>query len=136
MSTSGTVSTADCSIGKGRAALWFGLIGGGAAWGTHLLLAYAISEFGCVGGLELPGYLGISPVAWLLLNVTLLTTAVASIATMVAWRRRGCLSGAAERAAPDVAERYAAHVGLVCSGLFTLIILFESLPIFYYLRGC
>jgi hypothetical protein len=117
-------------VGAGRGALWFGLLGGAAAWTAHLTLAYAAAEFGCVGGLGVRGYLGVSLVAWLELALTAVTTLVAASATAVAYR-------AFRRLRPDeAAERYAARAGLLTSGLFTFIILFESIPILYYLHRC
>jgi hypothetical protein len=120
-----------------RGALWFGLLGGAGAWTAHLMLAYAAAEFGCVGRLGEQSYLGITMVAWLVLALTVATTLTSGAATVVAYRSRCRLRS--EEAAEDAAgaaERYAARAGLMMSGMFTFVILFESIPIFYYLHGC
>lgn len=119
-----------------RGALWFGLFGGAIAWTAHLMLAYAAAEFGCVGRLGERGYLGITFVAWLELALTVATTMVAAAATVVAYRsHRHLRSGEAEDA-KVAAERHIAWTGFLTSGTFTFVILFESIPILYYLHGC
>ena len=120
-----------------RAALWFGLLGGAMAWTVHLLLAYAVAEFGCVGRLGERGYLGITLVAWLEVALTLGTTLASGAATVVAYRcHRQLRFAAAPADAAVAAERQTAWAGLLTSGLFTFIILFESIPILYYLHHC
>lgn len=139
-------------VAVSRGALWFGLLGGAIAWTVHLMFAYAAAEFGCVGRLGERGYLGITLVAWLEVALTSATALVAGAATFVAYRcdRRlrddAIQMGAAQTNAADsnaaltnaalVAEQYTARAGLLTSGLFTFIILFESIPILYYLRNC
>jgi hypothetical protein len=121
----------------GRGALWFGLFGGAIAWMVHLMLAYAAAEFGCVGRLGARGYLGISMVAWLELALTVATAMASGAATVVAYRsHRRLRSGGKEGDAAMAAERYTAWAGLLTSGTFTFIILFESIPILYYLHSC
>jgi hypothetical protein len=123
-----------------RRALWFGLLGGALAWTAHLMFAYAIAEFGCVGGWGHGGYLDISLVAWLEVLLTVVTAAVAAAATFVAYRcylssATAPLDSAASGSARDT-DRYTAYVGLLSGSLFFFVILFESIPIFFYLRHC
>jgi hypothetical protein len=118
-----------------RSALWFGLFGGAVAWTVHLMLAYATAEFGCVGRLGERSYQGITLVAWLEVVLTLVTTLASAAATVVAYRCHRRLRCDAARADAD-AERYTAWAGVLTSGLFTFIILFESIPILYYLHNC
>lgn len=120
-------------VGVSRRALWFGLLGGAVAWTLHLMGAYAIAEFGClgvgpvsVGGITTPAALLIA------LSVVCLGSAVA--ATVVAYRghRRLC-----DR--PDDggdAGPFIARTGLIASGLFAFIILVESVPIVFFLNHC
>lgn len=117
-----------------RAGLWFGLLGGACAWLVHLLGAYATAEFGCVSSLHKWQWLGISVVAWLCIALTAVTEAVAIVAIFVAYA-----SGPREQDAEDVhaeARRYTAMLGAALSALFALAILFQSVPILYYLRDC
>src|SRR5687768_10869842 len=131
------MSTVTREVRVSRGALWFGLLGGAVAWTVHLMLAYAAAEFGCVGRLGERSYLGISLVAWLELALTVATTMAAGAATVVAYRsHRRLRSDDAEEDAAGAAERYTAWAGLLTSALFTFIILFESIPILYYLHSC
>ncbi len=120
-----------------RAALWFGLFGGAIAWTVHLLGAYAVAEFGCLGRPAHYDYLGITLVAWMELALTAVTTLAAVAATAVAVHcyRRLQSSEPAEVTGPT-AERDTAWAAVLTSGTFVFIILFESLPILYYLQSC
>lgn len=119
-----------------RAALWFGLFGGAVAWTAHLLSAYVAAEFGCTGGLGEYTWLGVTLVAWLEAALTLATATAAGAATVVAYRAHRRLSGAGPSDASIDAERYTAWAGVLTSGLFTFIVLFESIPILFYLHSC
>ena len=131
------MSTVAREVQVSRGALWFGLFGGAAAWTVHLMLAYAAAEFGCVGRLGERGYLGISMVAWLEIALTVATTLASGTATVVAYRgHRRLRSGEAAGDAAVAAECYTAWAGVLTSGMFTFIILFESIPIVYYLHSC
>jgi hypothetical protein len=128
------MSTRAGNVDVSRKALWFGLLGGAAAWSVHLLFAYGIAEFGCLSQLGERHYLAISLVAWLELALTVATTLAAAAATAVAYflDRRLRSSASAEGAA----MQYTARAGLLASGMFTLVILFESIPILYYWNRC
>jgi hypothetical protein len=119
-----------------RAALWFGLLGGAIAWTLHLVFAYVIAEFGCVGRTTRQEYLGITQVAWLELALTAGTTLAAVAATAVAFRHNRRLRSREANDANVAAERDTAWTGVLTSGTFTFIIVFESIPILYYLHGC
>jgi hypothetical protein len=119
----------------GRAAMWFGLLGGAGAWTAHLLLAYSVAEFGCLSGFGERSYMTISVVAWLEVAVTALTAVIAAFAAFVAFRSYRILRSQ-DVVETTAAEEYTARVGLITSGIFTFIILFESIPILYYLRTC
>lgn len=121
----------------GRTALWFGLLGGATAWTLHLMLAYIVAEFGCVGRLANYDYLGITLVAWLELALTVATTLGAGMATAVAYRsHRRLRSPAVVDNLELAAERSTVWAGLLTSGTFTFVIVFESIPILYYLQTC
>jgi hypothetical protein len=102
------------------------------------MLAYGVAEFGCVSGWGEAGPAHASWVAWLEMALTLVTAATAATATAVAYRSYRCLRepGTGEQGATDRTARSAAWAGTVTSGLFTFIILFESIPILFYLRSC
>lgn len=76
--------------------LWFGVLGGAIAWMLHLLLAYAIAEFGCVSPFHEVKRLGLSGVAWLEGLASLPMLGLAIFANIVAQRntrlrrRGGC----------------------------------------------
>jgi phage shock protein PspC (stress-responsive transcriptional regulator) len=129
------VSTAVPVSSISRPALWFGLLGGALAWLVHLLGAYAAAEFGCVGGLGERQQWGVSLVAWLVIAVTAAALVPAMAATLIAYRCYRRLPEGAADAEPS-AERLAARAGMLTSGLFALVIVFESIPVLYYLRAC
>lgn len=123
--------------GVSQFALWFGLLGGAVAWLVHLLSAYAIAEFGCVGTLTSIVFLTITAVAWMEIGVSLLTLLAAIAAVVVAYRSRRRLQAKTENeAAVPRGELFLARTGLITSILFVLVILVESVPIFFYLQGC
>jgi hypothetical protein len=117
-----------------RFRLGFALFGGAFAWMMHLMLAYAAAEFGCSSHLGGRDYRGISIVAWLELILTGVTSVVAGAATAIAYGLHRELRN--EHGEESATARKAAWVGLTSSGAFLFIILFESIPIFFYLRGC
>jgi hypothetical protein len=124
-------------IAENRGGLWFGLLGGAIAWTVHLLGAYGIAEFGCIGRLHDHVVSGISLVAWLEIALTAAMTLVAAVATAVAYRRHAALRLDEPPGHVAVAAaRHTAWAGVLTSGLFTFIILFESIPILYYLQDC
>ncbi len=120
-----------------RVNLWVGLFGGAMAWAIHFLSAYVVAEFGCVGKLGERSYWNISLVAWLELVLTFAAVLAAAISTAVAYRSQLRLWSATDAECATLqAERYTARAGLLTSGIFTFVILFESIPIFFYLRSC
>lgn len=122
-----------------RPMLWFGLLGGALAWTAHLMFAYAAAEFGCVSGWGRGRYLDVSFVAWLEVALTAVTATVAAASTFVAYRYHRRLAPPPLESADGSAlttQRYIAFVGLLAGSLFFVAILFESIPIFFYLRHC
>lgn len=118
-----------------RGALWFGLFGGAVAWTIHLMFAYAIAEFGCVGWSHDRLVLGLTRVAMLEILLTLVTAGAGALATFVAWKSLRQLPAEAD-ASETRSERSTAWIGVLTSGTFTFVILFESIPILFYLRDC
>lgn len=120
-----------------RAQLWFGLLGGALAWTVHFISAYVIAEFGCVSWLGDYRYANVSYVAWSEIAVTAVAAPIALAATGAAYRcGRQLQSHAANNMSANHAERYLARAGSYTSGIFAFVILFEAIPIFFYLRSC
>lgn len=120
-----------------RSSLWVGLFGGAITWTVHFMAAYAIAEFGCVGGLGERRYGNISLVAWMELAVTVAAFLIAAAATAVAYRNQIYLRSRAQSLTGSLdVERYTARAGFYTSGVFSFVILFESIPIYFYLRSC
>lgn len=126
--------------GMSRPAQWFALMGGAAAWSLHFMLIYVISEWGCIKWPPEYQWLGITATSWLLIAVSVPLALVAAAATWVGYRsdrdlqpgkREGEGSGEEDRSA-----RFNARTGYIMSGLFTFIILYETLPTFYFLQSC
>lgn len=115
---------------------WFAFLGAGLAWTAHLLSIYAIGEFGCVSGLDRLTFWSVSAVAWLIIIVTVLCLVPAAAATLVAYRDKQRDRELQAPPGQDEGGEYLTSFGFILSGLFTLIILVESLPVFAYLEGC
>lgn len=111
--------------------LWFGLLGGALAWMAHLLLAWYLAEAGCVAPF-LTGYvLGLPALSLVLGAATVAAAAVAVLALLTA-RRNGRRLADGEPEALRGAGRYMARAGLLLSSIFLFIILFESIPLFFF----
>ena len=113
-----------------RRTLWFGFLGGALAWLAHLLVSYAIGEFGCLTWLAGVRLLGITGVAWALIVTSLATAAVAAAAAVAPFRMT---HGQEPLTVP---ERELLRVAWITSAIFFLIILFETVPTFYFLKDC
>lgn len=106
-----------------RGTLWMAFWGGAIAWLVHLLLLYGFSEFGCLGPWRGWRLGGVSATAWALLATTLLTAGLAGLAGWASWRLwRG--------------QAVAAHMALILNATFFGIILYQAIPIFYFLGDC
>jgi hypothetical protein len=119
-------------------AVAFNLAGGGGAWLLHLLLSYVAAEFGCLAGLGQVKVAGLTVVAWLLLTLTVVMLAVASAAVVVSWQlgRHRPGDDTTRLAEARQAQRFSGRLGLVANSVFMLIIAIQSVPIFYFWRGC
>ena len=121
----------------GRVAVWFGALGGAIAWLAHLLLAYFISEFGCFSGLHGRTLGGLTAVAWAVLAVSAAMLLIAVAAAWVAYRSDRKIRGHGFRTnTPEGAAGFLARSGAATSGLFALIIIAQSIPIFFFLKDC
>jgi hypothetical protein len=116
--------------------LWFGLLGGPLAWLAHLLLVYVIGEFGCLSPLANRIWLGLTPVAWMVIGATAITLVPAALATLVAYRGMNRLGVARDNGDTEQGRPLLAYGGVPASGIAALTILVESLPVLYYLRDC
>lgn len=120
--------------GERQYAIWFGLLGGALAWLVHLCGGYGIAEFGCVSDWGSTAWLGVSHIAWLCIGLTVVTAAIACAAMFTAYRCRP--RGEGGPILRREAWGNAAWLGMILSGLFVVAIVFESIPILYYLRDC
>lgn len=115
--------------------LWFGLLGGAVAWTVHLLVAYAVAEFGCVSPFRDTRFLGITGVAWLIIAISVITLVLSVLAMAIARRcERILLADVRDR--EDEPEEFMARVGLITSVVFVAIIVVQTVPVLYYLRSC
>lgn len=104
--------------------LWFGLLGGAAAWAAHLVLAYALVPLACARGLEI------------LLYATIPLTMVVAIAAIAfAWRGWSRVRELADETDENgnrlVSQRvrFMALSGLAMSTYFLFVIVAQSVPI-------
>jgi hypothetical protein len=116
---------------------WFSLLGGGIAWVLHLLVGYTIAEFGCLMNAGDRLFFGITGVAWLLILASIAAMGLAALATWVAYR--------GEQRSPPIEpetvnlarpDRYVVRLGMITNLIFIVIIIAQSIPIFFFLRSC
>lgn len=120
-----------------RGALWFGVLGGAIAWFVHLALVYTLAEAACITGFPWFTVLGFHGTLLLIVIVTLLTLAVTVVAGVVAYRNRRLLDESNGPIAPlnRGASEHMVRGGVYLSVFFVLLILVETLPIFF-MRPC
>jgi len=116
--------------------IWFGFLGGAAAWTFHLVACSLTAEWMGFASIDRQ-FLGIHIVAWLAIVWTVLATAIAGAATYIAyrqWRQPNHSQSEVEGDTNSTAE-FLARTGTISSGMFLLIIVVESIPILFYLQG-
>ncbi len=100
-------------------------LAGAIAWSLHLMVSYAVASMGCTFALDHMTLFGISAIPFLIGLITLLA-ALVSISTGVLayrkWQRT-------EVNQVDGFARFLTLGGTVLNGLFTVLILFEAVPV-------
>jgi hypothetical protein len=115
--------------------LWFGMVGAPIVWSLHLLLVWSVDEFGCRLGFDQGSILGINSLHALVLAPSLVALTVSAGAGVIAyrnWREIEALDDEQrERYARGVERgRFMAVTGMAFSALFSLVILYMTVPIF------
>ena len=103
--------------------LWFGMLGGAAAWALHLVLSYSLVPAACAAGLGYLLYLGIVG-----------TGIIALAAVLVSWRALRLTRGMSEENGNGERltvqrVRFMALSGIAMSAFFLAVILAQSVPI-------
>ncbi len=120
-----------------RLKLAFSLLGGPLAWFLHLFLAWFLAEWGCLRGFPALSVFGLGGTVVLLVVVTIPLTAIALAATMLSLQMmRAAEEPPADGAGLGQSSRFTARTGAVTGGIFTAAILFESIPLLFYLSRC
>ncbi|KIH77012.1 hypothetical protein GFER_08110 [Geoalkalibacter ferrihydriticus DSM 17813] len=101
-----------------------------------MLSIYAVGEFGCVSGMDRFTYGGISAVAWMIIILSAMALTIAVTAALIGYRDKRWDSAQESARPEDEGGRFLSSFGFLLSSLFSLIILFETLPVFAYLGGC
>jgi hypothetical protein len=107
-----------------RWTLRFCLLGGGIAWLVHLVGAWAIAEFGILGGF--------SSVHTLILVLSAAMLLAAGAATLVSAHVRRASGTETHEDARTVA--FCGRLGVVTNAVFTAIIAAQTVPVFYFLE--
>ena len=120
------VSTAE---GRGSGLLWFGVLGGPAAWSVEIIVGYGVEEIACSTGSaseEIEG-IGVEPIIVLL---TLFLGAVTAAAGLVAF---GCLRRLRASRGTAAGERaeWMATAGIATSAIFLVLILVNLLSVVF-----
>jgi nitrogen fixation-related uncharacterized protein len=107
----------------GQLSLWFGILGGAAAWGAHLAISYALVPLACAVGLEILLYMTIP--------ATLMIAAAAILFSWRGWKRAQFPKDDIDNGHRIVIDRvrFMALSGLVMSGFFLVVIIAQSVPI-------
>ena len=103
---------------RGNAALWFGVLGGPAAWSFDTLAALALQQSWCSATLSdtLVPFRGVG--LWLVL-LGIVTGGVAIAAGVTAWRLHGELGNDTGKSETDLdRRRFMAHAGMYMAALF------------------
>lgn len=123
--------------------LWSGLLVPGIAWLLHFLAIWAIAEYGCVAaGFPRYWFLGVMDLAWAVFGATVVLLGICVMAGLLSHRHRRVLLEQPTRPTPDSdaekldSDRYMALGGMYSAFLFGLIIIVETIPIFFYLGSC
>lgn len=108
--------------------LWFGLLGGAAAWAVQFLAGYLISEGACVAA----GEAGLAPAALAIGLISLIAFAVAVAATLAGrrvWLQERRDLGA-DRVRSEGGSGWTGLAGALLSGVFAFVILVQTMPLF------
>lgn len=112
--------------------VWFGVLGGAIAWSVHFLVLYFLVEALCVTGTAGTRVFGFALPAFVIAIVTVVALLVAFGAAVVAhrsWRRwRGSEHDEVRLRGSGA---HLLFLGLLLNGFFVLMILVETLPIFF-----
>lgn len=116
-------------------ALWGGLLGGAVAWTVHLIGMWVVAEFGCVAARGGDG--GVITLTYVLLSVlSLLCLAGAGLAAFVAWRSERQIAASGEDAPGRDTGLFMARTGIIANGLFALVIVSQTVPLFFFASRC
>ncbi len=122
--------------GVSRLRLAAGLLGGMVAWLLHLAGAWYIAEWGCQRGFPALALGPLNGVVVALLGLTVATVGLAAGAGMIARRCRRELATVREEGIAAAAGYDTARLGVMLDAAGLMIILVQSIPIFFYLRAC
>ena len=104
-------------------ALWFGLLGGAAAWAVQFLTGYLVSEGVCVGAAGTGSGVAGGSLAVLLVSAAAFVVAVlAALSGRRVWQ--------AERDGPEGGRGWVGLAGLVLSAVFAFVIAIQVTPLF------
>jgi hypothetical protein len=113
--------------------LWFGVLGGAAAWTGHTLVDWSIDETVCRAGHDDLAGVPLRPV---LIATTLAFLLLSLVATLVAWRQWRVLDTAeGTEPLPELRRQRAsfmALIGLAANVVFSLILVCTAIAVFVF----
>jgi hypothetical protein len=119
--------------------LWFGFLGAPVAWSIHAVAAAAINSASCVmpRGQNAPEGIQAGSPAWIgMLVLSLLMLALAVVTFFTAWRSWSAVHAHEAGEEDDLLEtsegrtRFMAMAGMLLGGIFTLLIVLNSVTLF------
>jgi hypothetical protein len=112
------------------ALLWFGVLGGPAAWAAQLVIGYGIQEVTCSSGTRSDSLwgLGVESALWILTGLAAATALAAGVAALRVLRSTEGLGGRGE---PRGRIGFMGYVGILASALFLLLIVVGGLALIF-----
>jgi hypothetical protein len=106
-----------------NAALWIGVLGAPAAWGLQLDIGYAMPPGLCHLGSNWPEY-----------ALSIICILIALTGAFLSYRQYAAVGGSPEQTdgGPLARRRFLGALGTVVSLLFTMVIIAQSLPAFFF----
>ena len=124
--------------------MWLSLIGGGLAWTVHLVFSATLAEWGISASLDNRMFMGVNHIAWVVMTVTGVSLAATlwalwgSAKLLNHFRQQLDLKMSVDNAeatqefADSSTGVYLMRVGICSNCVFLLVILAQSLSVFFY----
>lgn len=108
----------------GKLALWTGVLGGPVAWAIQFQIGYTLCRFSCTRE-------HLAAVHHALTLATLIAAVACTLLALREWRRSGPPGSHGDEGGALGRSRFLAALGVLSSGLFSIVIVAEWVPMFF-----